>query len=240
MKIIQNLVLVKPDPTDKITLSTGASLYFDARFEEQKAAPQSGVVLVVPQKLRFSMVPGEPSVRYKTDMELEVGDRVIFNFNALDAAKKERMLFGDGFLVRYDQIYVAIRNGEVICLNGGVIVEPQTEEIKAKIIVPEYIKRKKSKGFGRVLYASKRPHERDCFQPDFNTLSCPMAMASKGKFKDMGRYVQPGDLVQFHTINAIPLQHHTETHGVLSKSVLYRMQHTDIEVVLEQKKGAKA
>lgn len=234
MKLLRNYVLIKPDATNTFTLSTGNDLYFDNRFEEQKAAPQSGTVIAVPEKLTFSHNPGENSLDYQTDMELIVGDRVIFNYNAKAEAMAMGMVLGDDFFVRYDMIYVAVRDESVICVNGTVIVEPENEEFRTKLFLPEYLRNKVKKTTGIVKYASKTPHHAERFKPELNTLSAPMYV-DENEFKPMKRYVKPGDRVLFHFSNAIPLQHYYELHGVLSKTMLYRMKHTDIECVMSKK-----
>lgn len=232
MKILRNNVLIKPDPTGTVEVA-GVKLYLDTRFEEYKNAPQSGTVVALPERLTFSHDPGDYSLDYEVDMELQVGDRVIFNYNARSAAIMNGMHIGDDMLVRYDMIYAAIRDGQVICINGTVIVEPENEEIKTNLIVPESLKNKKTKLSGIVRYASETPHRAERFKPDLNPYTAPMYMGKDG-FKAMKRFVKPGDRVLFHFTNAIPLQHYFEIHGVLSKTMLYRMKHTDIDCILEK------
>jgi hypothetical protein len=230
MRIIADYVLIKPDSTHKLVLSTGLELYFDPRYEKEKAAPQSGIVMAVPEKLRFTHKVGSPSVKYNVDMELQVGDRVVFNFLAFEQATSSKMVIDEGILVRYDEIYVAIRDEEVICINGTVVVKPDYEKINSILLLPESVKHKKLKVSGEVVYASKEPHREERFNQGINTMACPMVVDENG-FRELGRYVQPGDHVQFHFSNAIPLQHYYELHGVVSKNLLYRMKHTDIEIV---------
>lgn len=232
MKILSNLLLVKVDPTDRIVLSNGFELYFDTRFEEQKAAPQTGMVLAVPERLRFSSDMTKPSIMYDTDMEVQVGDRIIFNFNAVDHATRTGLTFGSDFFISYDQCYIAIReDDEVVCLNGSVIVEPLEDEVESTLVIPGTA-RKKLKTHGIVRYASSNPVRQLRSNPMVNTTACPMSTDGHG-FRELGRYVEPGDVIQFHFSNAIPLQHYHELHGAVSKKLLYRMQHHDIDLVIE-------
>lgn len=233
MRILANNVLVKCDVNNEITLSTGDKLFLDTRFEEQLSAPQSGTVVAVPEKLTFTTIKGEPGLECKTDMELQVGDRVIFNFNAQEIAKGQGLVIGSDILIRYDMIYVAIRNDQVIVINGGVIVEPIKEMIESTVIIPKIAQGKNSKTIGRVTHASQYPVQQLRSQPELNTLSAPMACLPDGSFGSLGRYVVPGDVVQFSYFNAIPLQHYHELNGTLTKKLLYRMQHQDIEIVTE-------
>lgn len=234
MRILFNNVLIKPDPNNKIVMATGLELFLDTRFEEFLSAPQSGVVVQLPERLKFSDKPDDTdSLEFLTTMELQVGDRVIFNYNAYDYAKRTGAFVDGNMFVRYDSIYVAIRDEKIICLNGSVVVEPLPEEVKTKLIVPEYLKNKKLKVKGTVLHASELPHGKIRRHPEVNTMACPMVMTESG-FEELGRYVMPGDEVLFHYSNSIPLQHYHELNGTLSRKLLYRMQHTDIEMVTKQ------
>lgn len=234
MKILFNNVLIRPNPANEIVLVTGQKLYLDTRFEEWGTAPQSGTVLAVPEKLRFSTdMKDYNSLDFKTTMELQVGDTVIFNYKAWEFARTTGGMVGDDFFVRYDSIYVVVRNNKVICINGIVIVEPAVEEIKTKLIVPDIAKDKKLKIKGTVIHAAERPHEQNHNNPTLNTMAAPMVATENG-FEELGRFVIPGDEVWFHFANAIPLQHYHETNGTLSRKLLYRMQHSDIEIVTKK------
>lgn len=223
MILLANNVLITPNPSNKVILLSGIELFLDTRFEEQKAAPQSGIVVAVPQKLT------ELSV--KSEMELQVGDHVIFHFNSEYNARRTGKMIGKDILVPYDLIYVAIRKGEVICLNGGVIVEPVSEIINSTLHIPSMAQGHKSRTEGIVVYASEKPIESILDRPEFNTLTAPLYPMSGGGFGFMDRFVEPGDRVVFHDMNAIPLQHYHEINGSLSKKLLYRMQHHNIEMV---------
>lgn len=238
MRILFNNVLVKPvDPSKIITLS-GVELYLDTRFEEQKNAPQAGTVMQIPEKLTFTHEKGRPSLNFDVDMELQVGDKVIFNYNAIPAAIGSGRKINGGYLIPYDMIYVAIRGDQVICVGGSVIVEPVSEIIKSKIIIPDAAQGKRLKTFGIVRYASALPHRAERFRTDINTMSAPMRLTGDGDFLQPNRFASPGDKVYFHFANAIPLQHYQEIHGTLSRQLLYRMKHSDIELIMEEPQHA--
>lgn len=236
MRILKNNVLITPADPSKILTLSGIELFLDTRFEEQKNAPQSGVVVAIPEKLTFSHEPESASLSIQTTMELQVGDKVIFNYNAVPHCRKTGKMIGSDCLIPYDMIYVAIRGEEVICLNGGIIVEPTNPIIKTKLFLPDEVMKEKLKTKGIVRYASKMPHLAEQFNPEFNTLASPMILTLKGKFKDLKRYVTVDDVILFHHSNAIPLQHYHEVHGTLTKKLLYRMRHTDVALVIEQEK----
>lgn len=227
MRIIMNNVLVKSDRTDEILLSNGYKLFIDNRFEEQKNSPQSGIVVQLPEKLVFSHNPDTDSVQYDVDIELQVGDFVIFNYLAHSHAVKTGAVIDGNILVKYDAIYLAIRNGEIITPNGSVIVEPLNELVKSGLIIPDSYD-KRLKNYGKVLYAGTpdKGHRMRTFGPP----SPPMQNTEEG-FSQSETYAKPGDKVYFHFVNAIPLQHNFELQGKVSKKILYRMKHADIELI---------
>lgn len=233
MRILYNNVLVKPVDNSKIITLSGLELYLDTRFEEQKNAAQAGTVMVVPDKLTFNYDMSYPSLSVKTDMELQVGDTVIFNYNAVSYAKSVGMEIDGGVLIPYDMIYAAIRDGEVICLSGSVIVEPESEIVKSSVFIPDNAQNQKLKTIGRVKYASAKPVEAIRHLPDYNCKATPLKMTQGKEFYELNRHVKPGDRVLFHFSNAIPLQHYQELHGTISRTLLYRMKHNDIDLVLD-------
>jgi len=222
MKPINNFVLIKPLPADEIRLSNGKKLYLDTRFEEYKNAPTSGTVVEVPSELKFRK--SGVSMPWLTDMELQVGDTVIFNYLAVRLSGSAGLILEGGITpVPYDMIYAAIREGEVICVNGGVIVEPdQDEELSEveKILensglsLPPSVA-KKDKQTGVVRYAGK---------PNKGYLDS--LMNDRPLTPDY--QLVPGDKVLFHWSDAIPLQPNQEIRGEIERSTLYRMQHKDI------------
>ena len=71
------------------------------------------------------------SLEYDTDMELQIGDEVMFRYINRIAVVEDEMVFGRDemgergiMLVSYDELYLAIRGDEVILLNGWILVEP--------------------------------------------------------------------------------------------------------------------
>lgn len=231
MKILFNNVLVKIDPVDQITLSSGFKLFIDNRFEEQKNAPQSGIVVQLPERLVFSHDPQINSLEYDVDNEIQVGDRVIFHYLAEENARKQGLVFdNDCIPVIYDRIFAVIRGEEIIPLNGIVLVAPESEIIQSNIIIPDSYN-KTMKSFGTVI-AAGRPHRQRRFRT-YSPPPLPFSLSKEG-FSISEGYCKTGDKVFFHRINAIPLQHNAEMHGAISKKLIYRMNHDDIEVVVTE------
>lgn len=231
MKIPFNYVLVKPEPTDEISLPNGKKLFLSTIFEETKHAPTVGEVLCVPERLIFNE-DGINSLLFKTEMEVRVGDRVVFHFLAHQQAKDEGRILDDGFMVRYDSIYLILRGEEIIPINGHLVVEPESQLVKSNIIIPDSNK-KKAQRIGKVRYAGKPvdgylnyPHLTDV--NDF-----PMVMKDE-RFVKGNRYAQEGDRVYFSHFDAVPLQHDPEIHGAVEKVLLYRMQHKDVLLILDE------
>jgi len=233
MKILFNHVLVKPEPNDAIYLANNVKLFFDSRFEEYKAAPQVGEVIAVPDRLRFSHnLDYQNSLDIETTMELKVGDRIIFNYGAIPYARLNGMEFTQGIFVRYDMVYIAMRGDEIIPVSGSVIVEPEKETHKTSLIIPDAFKGQPKSMVGKVVLAGE-PHTAERGKPEKNILGYPMWMGGNNNWGAMNRYCQPGDRVIFHFSNAIPLQHYYEINGALSRTLSYRMKHSDIEIVVD-------
>jgi len=146
-------VLVKPKPTNKLLLG-GKEFYLDTRFEETKNAPSCGEVIAVPDKLRFSMVEGQTTLEYDTDIDIKIGDMVIFHYLTEENAQMDGRIMEDGnILIRYDSLFIAKRGDEVICLNDYIIVEPESAVIKTNLEIPDVVSKQKAKQVGIVKYA---------------------------------------------------------------------------------------
>lgn len=215
IKTLNNLVAIKPFPSDEIRLKDGNKLYLANVFEEYLNARTAGIVVGLPDRLKFSDDMYAVSMPWKTELELQEGDRVVFNYLADKNSKGLGYFFEDGVMcVPYEQIYVAFRGDDMICLNGFIIVEPDEDEIKTILEVPE-IAKSKSKIKGTVRYAGK-PNQgyRD-------------ELMEKGRTSP-DYQINVGDRVMFHWTDAIPLQPNAELRGELTRKLMYRMQHKDV------------
>jgi len=211
MKLINNLVLIRHLPNDEIRLVNGSVLYVDTRFEEYLHAPVVGIVEAVPEKLSYPPMP------WITDMELQVGDKVIFNYLSVRTAEQlGYKLNRTTYFIPYRDCYVVFRENKIVCLNGNILVEPIIEDdwTTAKIdLLKSDLSSERSKTEGIVRYAGNPTSYIDEDTGVFYTDS----------------QVFPGDEIVFHWSDAIPLQPNQEIKGEISRNMfLYRMRHCDV------------
>jgi hypothetical protein len=160
VKIPQNHVIVKLPDTYKMMLNNEVSIRgisIKTHFEPATHAPRYGTVAVVPEKLVF----GVGGMGWKTDMEVQAGDTVWFNYLICLMAlgkllnphytnpEKNYIIVGEDIYVilPYEGLIVAKRGGDVICLNSYVIGEQQYEA-QSNIIITE----PKKTGWVKVLH----------------------------------------------------------------------------------------
>lgn len=214
------MVAVRPFPSDEIRLKSGGKLYLDVRFEEYLNARTAGEVVAVPEKLNYNINPeSTASLEWDTDMELQVGDVIIYNYLAIKTAlHMKQFIDQDIICIPYDKIYVAIRNEEVICINGTILVEPEEEIVNTFLDVPDNAITK-SKQIGRVVHAGKPNRQYRVFAINFGIYSGDDP-------------VSVGDRVLFNWNDAIPIQPNAELRGEISRGLLYRMQHKDVHAIV--------
>lgn len=219
MKLMYNLVAVKPFPADEIRIGNGKVLYLDTRFEEYLNAKTAGRVMAVPDKLKYDPM-SSVSLEWDTDMELMVGDTVVYNYLAVKSAIEAGLVMEDGTVViPYDKIYAAVRDGKVVCVNGFIVVEPEQEVVESFLDVPDSTKQL-SKQIGRVLYAGS-PNRGYKIEQLINGYTGPDTP------------VKAGDRVIFNWNDAIPVQPNAELRGEIDRKVLYRMQHKDVHALVD-------
>src|SRR3990167_9922183 len=159
IKPANNYVLVKASPSnDTLKLKSGASIYLDTSFEPRKHSITSGIVEAVPDKIIFDNEYWDQGIRYDTDIEVQPGDKVIFQYLVWGEAVKEKKYIQHGsdfyLLVKYDMLFAAVRDEKIISLNGWLIVEPLPEEqSKTTFFIPENIESKKSMTKGVIRHA---------------------------------------------------------------------------------------
>lgn len=219
-----NYVLIKPY-MDMRTSSNIEGVVLDMTFEEEKHAARVGEVIAVPEKLYYTE-QGPDSLPWDTDMEIQVGDEVTYHFLSATTATDrhwERYVEFDGeiyIFVNYDRIFTAKRNGEIICLNGFVLVEP-VEKVNNRYL-PENFSfsdtyKGKDKYFGRVrfmgsLVRSYRLSRKIVHGPDQDD-------------------IKEGDLILMDKVCDIPLEY--PFHAMLNgNKVYYRVQRRYIRAIL--------
>lgn len=219
MKLLNNMVAIRPFPADEIRLRSGEKLYLDVRFEEYLNARTAGEVVAVPEKLVYNTDPDRYSLEWDTDMELQVGDVIIYNYLAVkNSMHMKQFIDHEVVCIPYDKIYVAIRGEEIICINGNILVEPEDEFVDTFLHVPENAKIK-SKQIGRVAYAGKPNRQYRAYVINFGIKSGDEA-------------VNVGDRILFNWNDAIPIQPNAELRGEITRGLLYRMQHKDVHGVV--------
>jgi len=209
------LIRVKRESHDSITVGE-SNLYLDTSFEVEKHIMTRGEVVDFGPLLYKRGHPD--SLSDDVDMEIEKGDEVIFHYNTIIVAlKNQAYMEVDGeklFIVRYDRLFAAIRDGEVIPLNGNVFVEPEIkvyDEYLPGLFRPDITKEEISCTRGVVRY-------KGCLVRQY-------AMDVPADEDD----VEVGDKVLFHRNDSIPLEY--EMHRTLP--FMYRMTRKDIIGIYE-------
>ena len=140
------------------------------------------------------------------ETEIKAGDEIIFHYRDYPYALDDRRVDGKGnFFLRRSDPFLIIRDGVEIALNEAVIVSPILEDvIESDLIhIPEHIKRRKSLKKATVRVSAKSKH----------------AVYEK--------YLLPGTLVFFDSVDSIPLQNEMYQ-KIADKNTLYRMTHDDV------------
>lgn len=219
MEVLFNTVMVKFDrDNDEILFESGEKLFISTGWDPLKHAVTSGIVTQVPNKLIFNR--NHPnSMQYDVDMEVQVGDRVIFDFKAESSVRKIVEPINGSYPLRYDDIYVVIRNSEIIPVNGIVLVEAcdTTEEEDVKnamkfLELPDTVIKEKSETMGYVRYLGT---------------PCRGFLNAPSELSEVDDHINIGDKVIFHHAYAVELQY--SMHQIISKGkTLYRMRRKDI------------
>lgn len=135
---------------EKRTTKSGIIVVGDVDFNPAENAQRVGVVEWVPSYLNYRETESE------TDMELEVGDRVWFDYmTGLNCVRFD--VGGDEYkFMNYSDIYVADRDGKKIMLNGNCLFELVDDEVKSELAIKTG---KKDVRYGICKYAGK-PNKR--------------------------------------------------------------------------------
>ena len=127
-KPISNSVLVRIDDRhDEITYGT-LTLKLDTSFEVGKHAANKGVVIKVPEKFVYSNKPLPNTGDWDTEIEVEEGDLVYFDYLAGIECNQIECKGKLYYVLPYHTLYVVRRKEEVIPLNGYVLLEPIIKE----------------------------------------------------------------------------------------------------------------
>lgn len=213
-RIPKNYVLVhiKNDVHDSVKLND-QEIYIDSSYEPEKHSVTNGIVETLPEVLHYNGVRSdENGLQFDTDMDLKKGDQVYFHYlETINAKSRGRIFDVEGkkyMMVRYDMIYFAKRDDDIIMVNGWVLVEPiEHETLKSDIIhIPNSIQENKQEGIVKHIGKPLRAYK---MNPDV------------GEENDE---VHEGDHILFTNFSNIPIEY--KLHETMGK--LFRMQRKDI------------
>lgn len=120
-----NMVLVKPNRgNEEFRLPNGEKIFLDISYNKEMHAPVVGSVVALPEQIYASdavcddagnVISGNIGMQWDVDMELQVGDTVIYNYlaamAALDHHEGKMIKCQDDvyFLIPYEECFVAKR-----------------------------------------------------------------------------------------------------------------------------------
>jgi hypothetical protein len=182
-----NYVLIRPDAD----WQEMAGLRLGGEWEQERQWSVWGTVVAVPPGLSFiPHIPGwlefnqwatDKSLEWDTDMELSVGDRVLYRYNV---RMDEDGVFEDAdgllLMVRYDSIYAKQVDGELYPLNGYIFVAPDGRVVAKGRPLRRYLhypEREDGEIGDRVLWSAGRGVRVEV--PEFETLGGLMRMQRK-------------------------------------------------------------
>lgn len=222
MKVKQtmgNHLMIKLDPENNVIKTPGGlTLHIDTSFEPEKHTVVTGTVEAMPPRLIWKELP------WKTENELQIGDKVVMYYMAvMNCMAKEQRRYvremGRTYIfLKYSNIYAAIRDGQIIPINGYILAEPMPDpwqekrkkEALAKGIELVELDTKSNKNvvFARLVHVGK-----------------PIELYREGHLCDDNIDVAPGDEVILKKVRDIPIEY--EYHSKLDRK-LYRIQRHDI------------
>lgn len=231
-KPITNRVLVKIDSrfTDHIKLTEDFTLAIDTSFEPEKHTTTYGTVAAIPESLSYGSE--QHHMPWKTSVEIEVGDTVYFTWDAIVVAfgkVKPGVVQVEGdpsiyVIMKYSQLTLAVRNENIIMLNGYCLIEEVKiidlpshlvdSEMKSFLALPGSVAKKVSAKFGRVICigSSNQAYDGDRHYDDPS--------------------VEVGQLVMFESFANIPIQYNLHA-DLIGKKVLYKIQRRYLVAIIE-------
>lgn len=131
-KLFNNKVLVEVEDFvyENIKTESGFQLTIDPSYEVPQYAVRHGKVALLPDRL-ITWEEDSKAMTWKTDIEVRIGD-VVWFYGMMGQASEKVSFQGRKFMiVSYEDLYVAKRGDEVICLNGNVLLEPIYRHVEA-------------------------------------------------------------------------------------------------------------
>jgi hypothetical protein len=138
--LLNNRVLIEVDSyiEDQVETKSGLSLYVDNTYTVADYIVRHGVVVKAPTKLS-SWKDNDSAMTWITDIEIESGDEVWFYGMMAHSAEKLTFEGRKFLLLSYDDLYVAKRKEQVVCLNANVLLEPIQTSSKVLSVEVEHI-----------------------------------------------------------------------------------------------------
>jgi co-chaperonin GroES (HSP10) len=207
---LNNNVLIRIEK-DMSKLKSG--LYIDTTYNDHAHACRYGVVVSLPRHLIYGDNGNRNYMNWITKIELRIGDNVIIDSNAWFNANKYGYYIDEGddrfICIRYQDIYVAIRDGKILPMNGYALVEPEIDVPETNLVIPDSVKTF-SKKYGIVRHLGS-----------INTKYC----IGKTEIGGDNNEIQVGDRILFQKNCNIYIE--DELHMRLDK-MYYRMQRRHI------------
>lgn len=152
-----NWVLLRPlQDNSKIKTESGVELYMDTDYKPENHAKVLCEVLAIPKQLIYNKKRKEYSMEWKTEMNVKIGEKVIINYlKSLDAEKYNHFVVNGEklYLVPYSSLYLAMRNNQIIMLNGYMLMEQISKKSKfGSILAPNEYEFKKGNRRAIVRY----------------------------------------------------------------------------------------
>lgn len=229
---IANRVLVKIDSrfTDHIKLTDDLTLAIDTSFEPEKHTTTYGTIAAVPDSLSYGSE--QHHMPWDTRIETAVGDTVYFTWDAIVVAfgkVKPGVVQVEGdpaiyVIMKYSQLTLAVRDEQIIMLNGYCLIEEVKivdlpkhlvgEEMKSFLALPGTMAKKVSAKLGKVVAIG----------------SSNLAYDGDRHYDDPS--VKVGQLVMFESFANIPIQYNLHA-DLIGKKILYKIQRRYLVAIIE-------
>lgn len=138
-RTLYNYVIIEFDP--KLHEKTNSGIYTPAITQVDTAALhviRTGTIVKVPEQLYYSKDDPQYSMRWKTGIEIEVGDQVWLNPDTVNdyIFREDDRYFR---IVKYEDLIVAKRDKRVIMLNGYILLERVVSKQKLGSFIAEKV-----------------------------------------------------------------------------------------------------
>lgn len=166
-ELLNNRVVIELDSVmhERIKTKTGFELWDDCTYDIGGHAVRSGTIAKLPNRLVFWDEDDQNGLMWKTTIEVEVGDRVWASGMAIYSGEKIKINDRIFVIVSYGDLYVCKKqNGDVVCLNGNVLLKPIIRTFKAL----SYEKRQADPDFAFIAYIGQNntSYESEFMQDD--------------------------------------------------------------------------